>query len=290
MMNPASRIRRIRKKRNRRVSKLTDRLDALGRVSPAPLGFAPRPRDSAPPTMLLIGSTPAADADKHAGAKGIDALLLTDADGVAADKNPLSALDGKLWGVSVGDIDFEGLDRLNEKGCDFVVPTSDNTSAAVLRDDDMARGYEIDTSLSEEVARAIEFLPVDFLLLTPPGGLWPLKLSGLIKLESTVGLVGRHFVLRVEQPPTADELEVVRNLPVDALLIDLTATSGDDLARYRKCIDGLPPRKPRPGHGDHHDATMPQTGILSGGDQHEHDEDDDWDDCAVRSRPFHNDL
>lgn len=235
-----------------------------------------RPRATGSPTMLLIGTVPAADAGKYADAKGVDALLLTDADKVAADKSPLSALNGKLWGVSVGDIDFEGLDRLNEKGCDFVVPSSDDTSAAVLRDDDMARGYEVDTSLSEEVARAIEFLPVDFLFLTPPKDLWPLKLSGIIKLESTVGLVGRHFILRVEKSPTAEELEVVRNLPVDALMIDLAATSNDDLRKYRELIDALPPRKPRPGSGDRHDATMPQTGIPPG--EHVHEDDDDWDD------------
>lgn len=258
------------------MSKLTDRLDALGRVSPVPLGFAPRPRATSSPTMLLIGTVRAADAGKYADTKGVDALLLTEADNVAADKSRLSALDGKLWGVSIGDIDFEGLDRLSEKGCDFVVPASDDNSATVLRDDDMARGYEVDTTLSEEVARAIEFLPVDFLFLTPPKGLWPLKLSGMIKLESTVGLVGRHFILRVEQPPTTEELEVVRNLPVDALLIDLAATSSGDLRKYRERIDALPPRKPRPGPGDHHDATMPQTGTLPG--EHQHEDDDDWDD------------
>lgn len=263
------------------MSKLTDHLDALGRVSMAPLGFAARPRATASPTMLLIGAAPAAEADKYADSEGVDAFLLTGADKVAADASPLNAFDGKLWGVSVGEIGFDGLDNLKSKGCDFVVPSSDDHSAAVLRDDDMTRGYEVDTSLTEELARVIEFLPIDFLVLTPPPGLWPLKLSGLIKLESAVSLVGRHFVLRVEQPPTTEELEVVRNLPVDALLVDLTATSPDDLRKYRKCIDGLPPRKPRPGAGDHHDATVPQTGVLDAGHQHEEedeDEDDDWGD------------
>lgn len=262
-------------KGTRRVSKLTDRFDALGRVSAAPLGFATRPRETASPTMLLIGTAPASDAGQYATAEGVDALLLTGAGSVAADASSLKALDGKLWGVSIGDIGFDGLDHLAGKGCDFIVPSSDDHSAAVLRDDDMARGYEVDTSLNEELARAIEFLPIDFLVLTAPSGLWPLKLSGLIKLQTTVSLVGRHFVLRVEHPPTPEELEVVRNLPVDALLVDLTTTSQNDLRKYRECIDGLPPRKPRSGTGDHTDATVPVSGVMDGGHQQE---DDDWDD------------
>lgn len=271
-------------KGTRRVSKLTDRFDELGRISSAPLGFATRPRAETSPTMLLIGAAPASDAEKYAGARGVDALLLTGAEGIAADDSSLGALGkalkGKLWGVSVGDIGFKGLEHLMDKGCDFVVPSSDDHSAAVLRDDDMTRGYEVDTSLDEDLARAIDCLPIDFLVLTPPPGIWPLKLSGLIKLQKTVSMVGRHFVLRIEQPPTPEELEVVRNLPVDALLVDLTVTSSDDLHQYRKCIDGLPPRKPRPGAGDHNDAMsgVPQTGVTDGGHQHEEEDDDDWDD------------
>ncbi len=246
------------------------------------MGFAPRPRAAAPATMLLLGSAPAEDAELYANAEDVDAIVLTGADGLTADANPLKALEGKIWGVSVGEIDFEGLDRLKEMGCDFVVPSSDDHPATILRDDDMARGYEVDTSLTEAVGRALEFLPVDFLFLTPPKTPWPLKLSTLIELESTIGLVGSHFILRVEAPPSAQDLELVRNLPVDALLIDLPSTSSEALKKYRKRIDSLPPRKPRAGAGDHSDATVPQTGTLSGGHQHDHDnEDDDWDDQAL---------
>lgn len=260
------------------MSKLTDRLDALGRVAPEPMGFAPRPTAKAAATMLLLGSAPASDAQKYASAEGIDALVLTGADTLSEDA--LNALKDIIWGVSVGDIDFERLDALKEKGCDFVVPSSDDHSAAVLRDDDMARGYEVDTSLTDKVGRALEFLPVDFLFLTPPESLWPLKLSSLIDLEATIGLVGSHFVLRVDAPPSAQDLEIVRNLPVDALLVDLASTSDSELKLYRDCIDGLPARKHKTGGSDHHDATSPQTGTFTGGHSHDHD-DDDWDDRAL---------
>ena len=260
------------------MSKLTDRLDALGRATPAPMGFATRPRTKTSATMLLLGSAPAKDAHKYAETAGIDAIIFTGADALASDESPLKDLKDQIWGVSVGDIDFDGLDRLKEKGCDFVIPSSDDHSAAILRDDDMARGYEVDTDLTESVARALEFLPVDFLCLTPPKALWPLKLSSLIELESTIGLVGSHFVLKVETPPSVQDLEIVRNLPVDALLIDLTSTSNGDLKKYRECIDALPPRKNRGGAGDHSDATMPQTGVPASGHQHDHDlDDEDWD-------------
>ncbi|MBT4072503.1 MAG: hypothetical protein HOC77_06805 [Chloroflexi bacterium] len=257
------------------MSKLTDRLDALGRVAPAPMGFAARPTVKATATMLLLGSAPAIDAAKYTGAEGVDAVIFTGSDALSEDVT--KALEDTIWGVSVSDVDFAGLDALKDKGCDFVVPSSNDGSAATLRDDDMARGYEVDTSLTDKMARALEFLPVDLLLLTPPDSLWPLKLSSLIDLQATVGLVGSHFVLRVDSPPSLEDLEIIRNLPVDALLVDLSSTTSADLKKYRDCIDGLPPRKHRGGGGDHHDATMPQTGTFSGGHSHDHD-DDDWDD------------
>jgi hypothetical protein len=244
------------------------------------MGFATRPQAATAATMLLLGSAPAKNAGKYAKTEGVDAIILTGAEALAGDATPVEDLKDQIWGVSIGDIDFDGLDRLKEMGCDFIVPSSDDHSAAILRDDDMARGYEVDTALTESVARALEFLPVDFLFLTPPKSLWPLKLSNLIELESTVGLVGSHFVLKVDKPPSAQDLEIVRNLPVDALLIDLTSTSNGDLKKYRECIDALPPRKIRGGAGDHSDATMPQTGVAPNGHQHDHDldDDDDWDD------------
>ncbi|MDA1258261.1 MAG: hypothetical protein O3C10_10555 [Chloroflexi bacterium] len=262
---------------------MTDRFDALGRGNPAPMGFATRAPAAAPPSMLLIGTAPAANVGMYADVKGVDAILLTGADKLAVDTGPLSALKGKLWGASVGDIDFEGLGRLQDAGCDFIVPSAGDPSAAIMRDDDMSRGFEVDTSLSEDLARALDLMPIDFLVLTPPPGIWPLKLSGLIKLEGTISLIGRHFAIRMEQPPTADQLEIVRDLPVDALLIDLASSSADDLKRYRELINAMPPRKPRAGGGDHAVGAVSQTGTMSNSHQHDgndddDDDDDDWDD------------
>ena len=259
------------------MSKLTDRLDALGRVTPTPMGFTPRVAVKPPATMLLLGSVSAGDASKYAscaGPVGVDVLLLRAADSLSNET--LKKLADTTWGVSVDEIDFQGLDELKERGCDFVIPTSDKQAATVIRDDEMARGYEVDTNLTEKLARALELLPVDFLLLTPLDSLWPLKLSSLIDLEATVGLVGRHFVLRVDSPPSSQDLEIIRNVPIDALLVDLTSTSAAELKQYRDLIDGLPPRKPRSGGGEHQDATAAHTGTLPSG--HSHDHDDDWDD------------
>ena len=72
-----------RTKGTRRVSKLTDRFDALGRATSVPIGFATRPRAATAATMLLLGSAPAKDAGKYADAEGVDAIILTGADALA---------------------------------------------------------------------------------------------------------------------------------------------------------------------------------------------------------------
>ena len=68
------------------MSKLTDRLDALGRVTPTTMGFTSRVAVKPTATMLLLGSAPAGDASKYAscaGPVGVDVLLLRAADSLS---------------------------------------------------------------------------------------------------------------------------------------------------------------------------------------------------------------
>lgn len=258
------------------MSKLTDTLHELGRAAPRSIGFGPqRPADRTA-TMLLIGSVRPAGLKAHAGNDAIDALLITDGDSLSTKPEALKGLDGRTWGVISSAPAPADLDRLKQAGCDFVVPEAEDGPAVLLRDDDMARGYTVDTGLTEEKARALEYLPIDFLILEAPADLWPLKLSGLLKLQSTISLVSRHILLRVSAAPGEDDLVALRDLPVDGLLVDLEAVSAVEVKKIRARLDALPARKPR--SGGKTDATLPPATGQPAGPGHDEEWDDDWDD------------
>ncbi|MFW6174161.1 MAG: hypothetical protein ACOC5K_00075 [Chloroflexota bacterium] len=258
------------------MSKLTDKLHELGRAQSAPIGFGPRRQETRKPSMLVIGSIPAEKLSGDGLSEKLDAVIVTDAESLAGGGSAPGPLEGKHWGVALSDASGEQLDALKEAGCDFVLAADENGPAVLLREDDMSRGMETNLELSEDRARALECLPTDFLTLETPDELWPLKLSGLIRLQSVIGLVSKHILLRVDHAPAPDELAVLRDLPVDALIFDLERIQAGEIASARERIEALPPRKPRSTEG-RRDAVLPSShGSANDEDWDDDDDDDVW--------------
>ncbi len=176
----------------------------------------------------------------------VDAFIL---DAAAGSPVPtaatLDALEGKTWGVSGCSAAPDELEALKTAGCDFILIAGDDTPGAILRDDGMERGFAIQPGLSEERARALEDLPFEFVVLDARDESWPISLAGLMRLQETVSIVTKHIFLRVSQLPPKDDLALLRDMPISALLIDLSAVDRAAMSTEREALDGLEPRKPR---------------------------------------------
>jgi hypothetical protein len=254
-------------------------MQELGRSSPAPLGFGRRQAQKRAAAMLLLGEVAASEAGelaKQPRADKVDALILRLADAAALPEGVADSLGGRLWGVSLSGATGEQLDTLHKAGCDFLLIDSRQAPAIVLREDEMARGLPIRMGITEEEARPLEDLPVDLLFLQSDPAWWPLTVERLIHLQATVSMVSKHILLKVTERPPKSDLPLIRDLPVDALVVDLAAIADDKLEELRGAIDELPPRKPRNEKGI--SPVLPRTSAAARHDEHEHEEEDDPDD------------
>ena len=231
------------------MSRLTDQLAALGKVSRPTLGFgrAEQPRHNAAMLLIVEATDSEPESRLREASAFVDAFVLKPGAGLSTPPAAtLGALGDSAWGVGGCIAAPDDLDVLKDAGCDFILVAGDDAPGTVLRDDGMARGFTIRPGLSEERARAVEDLPFEFLVLEAVEESWPISLAGLLRLQGTVSMVSKHILLRVSQLPPADNLALLRDMPVSGLLADLSTVDEAALAEERKALDDLEPRRPRP--------------------------------------------
>jgi hypothetical protein len=271
----------------RLLAKLIERLHDLGRSDPAPMGFIRPVERKRKPALLVIGEASPRQIKSlvsNGAIEHLDAVLVTG----APSGEDAKSLGDVLWGARVSRVNEKGLDELKESGCDFILVESEDAPAAVVRDDGMARGKELPLDVTERQARVLEDLPFDFLTLKYNVKPEKLTLAGLLEFQAAVSMVGKHIVLEVGELPSESELSLLRDLPIDAVIVPadgLTAKQGKSI---RDAIDAIEPRKPR----RHHDEpAIAQSGtpiVDSDGhdDGFDDDDDDDDDDFDGRSGRF----
>jgi hypothetical protein len=230
--------------------------------------------------MLLIGEISAKGAAKKVTAKfadSLDAILIC---GLPGDST-IEALKDRIWGVRVGKIAESELDSLKEEGCDFILLDSDQTLATALRDDGIAKGHALPPDLTDKQARVYEDLPFDYLTVVYDVEPGELTLDQLISLQSGVSMVGKHIVLESVGLPTVGELNLLRDLPADAILIQADKLNADECEKARATIAELEPRRERthkeePSVGQSVGAVAEQDAGDLGGDDEEFDDPDDF--------------
>jgi hypothetical protein len=265
------------------LTELIERLHNLGKTEPAPMGFGRRVERKQNPALLIIGQTSPSKVKEFlysSNVEAVDALLLNAVPGKTATK-PLKDV---LWGVKTSKISHEQMDMLKDAGCELVLVDALDVHASVLRDDGIAKGIALPLDINERDAHVLDDLPFDFLTVdytTKPGDL---TVAALMIYQAAVSMVSKHIFLHVSESPEEAELERLRDLPADAVIVDLDSISDDALSTLRERVNALDARKPR----SHHDEPVSAQTSSSGSDgddhEHEHEHEDDDDDCSVEPR------
>ena len=230
------------------MSKLIDKLQRLGQDAPTPFGFgAATSRGSAEPPIMLIGRIAQDDLAKTSG------LSETPADAILVSLKPgnkklpkaiADLLKDHLWGASGTDIGQDQIKQLKDIGCDFLVFNADNTPAALLNDEDLGKVISVGPDLEENVAQAIQELPIDAAFFSPTDDLLPLTVKKLIDIELVRLLVDKAFVMVAPPNLSSSDLEVLRNAGIGGLVFELNAP--DVIAKTKKALASVPRRRPRP--------------------------------------------
>lgn len=247
------------------MSKFSERLSSLGQTGPAKMGFGKSAAREKNPVMLVIGR----NGDQKSASSEVDLVIAEKPEGNDGD-----------WGLllaSGSSVDVETL----QDGCQFVLIESENVPADVLLSEELGLGLAVEDSLSENRIRAIEDGPFDFLLYTPSEITWPLTVGSVLKLQDLVSSFSKHIFLSLPSGsalPGEKDLEVLKNLPVSALVVDLSKAETDNLKSLKVSIARLEPRKPS-SKGDR-SPLVPFAGRDAGdeADDSSLDDDDEWDD------------
>lgn len=259
------------------MSKLIDMLDRVGQQSPTPIGFGPASRRSeGAPSMLLIGQLAGAQLSRNTtlSEAQVDALLVTlDSRDKRAIDRTAKTVTGRLWGARVSGLEEEQAQQLKAAGCDYVIFDAEATVASVLTDEELGKIIAVGPDLNEDVARAIQELPIDAILFSPQEELLPLTVQKLIDMQIVRGLVDKPFVIATPPELTPPELQAFRNADIAGLMFELSST--DHVAEMREALSNLPRRKPR---ARPRGAIVPQVPAgLARQDQGGEEEDDDND-------------
>ena len=257
------------------MSKLLDRLDRITRGAPNALGFTAAVSREAIPQMALLAqvATPRqSDISALADAK-VDAFILTN-EGKDL-KQTVKPLKDRIWGGTAERLGREQMEAYKAAESDFIVFGIDGTLADTLEEGEVARILRIPPNLEEPILRGLEDLPVDIVLLQRPGASEPLTLTHLLAISNVRGFISRYLLLEWDGELTARDLEHLRDLGVDGIVLDTAEVGADTFKTVRQRIDAMPKRKPR---GEQKPtAVLPRFGGLPSTAHHHDEEEEDKD-------------
>ena len=254
------------------MSKLIERLEKVGTVAPAPMGFAASRAAERAPAMLTLTLSSARDAAKTIKA---DACIISAAKPTKAQlKAAQKAAGDRPWGLWPGAAAGVSLDALKENGGDFVVLSNLDAPAELLADEEVGRLIVIPIDFPEQLGHSLEDFPVDAVVIAGLEGESPLTVKSLMRLRAVRDLAPMPLLLLRAAPLSRAELSMLQEVGMQGLALDAARLGADDAARIAEAIDGLPPRRPR---REHAGALLPRVSSASPARQQPPDEDDEDD-------------
>ncbi|MDP7486151.1 MAG: hypothetical protein QF476_08955 [Dehalococcoidia bacterium] len=253
------------------MSIISERLTKLGHTERSGFGFGARAASIKTP-VILVGAT----IDKPGDAKGVNADLFVLTTGKKGASQKIGLKDTELWGVLVAGGTGKEIDAAIEAGADFVVSEGESAPGAALRDDESGKGFVVGTDVSEDRSKAIDAGPFDFLILDGTAIEFPLSVGAVLDIQEKLVRYSHHIFLRMSDFPDQENLELLRDIGISALMYDTKTADASNLKSLRDAIDKLEPKKQK----NSAEAVLPKSGESTSGDDdyddQGHDQDEEW--------------
>lgn len=260
------------------MSKFLDNMERITLAGPGGMGFGAT-RTGKTPGLALIGLVSGSYA-KGLGTVsklGLDAALLAGIENAAGLKRIEKSLPSVPWGVTTSALTEGSAQDFRDGGCDLLAFSLENTAASALSTDDAARILYVDADIEERELRAIAALPLDALILPMKEISGPWNLADLASVASISRRVDKYILVEVASPPSATDLEALRNAGVDGLVLDVAAVGPDELEKLKSATLEMP-RQRSTGRG-RSSAIVPSSVFPSdAGPRREEEEEEDDDD------------
>ena len=244
------------------------------------MGFGSAAKAEKLPAMALIGIL----TDKKKESEQAGMLVEVGADGVLVDgtgsakalADMAKRLDGVPWGPKVSELVAEKATSFREAGCDFLAFGPEKALLGALEGEDTAFLLCIEPDMEERSLRAIEDLPVDGVLLPSSVIGLPVTVQHLIDLGTIRGMFSKYLFLELPGALSSRELEGLRDLGVDAVVVNPTILSREEIEGMLASLKSLPKKQRDKTHRA--DAVLPRSsmGFVVSPAQEEEDDDDDY--------------
>ena len=223
------------------MNKLLDLLDRIREGAPAPLGFGVT-RPEKLPGMALIGlvSQNYAKGMALVVKQGLDAAMVAGADGPEGVKQVVEGLEGKPWGARVTSLSQEEAQAYQDNGSDLLVFPLEGTAASALANEEIAHILCIEPNMEDRELRAVSSLPVDCYLLPLSQTGDSLTLSDLAAVGSVSRRSDKFILLEVSRQPNAKDLEALRDIGVQGLVMDVGAVPAKALKELKAALMEMP--------------------------------------------------
>ncbi|MCS7206648.1 MAG: hypothetical protein NZ951_01745 [Dehalococcoidia bacterium] len=250
------------------MSKLFQKIEQASKGTPAPLGFATRREERIPPILLILAASHPEDMSA-ARAVHPDAFLFP-----SPTPQGLEALaeatQGIPWGVEVVPWSASLAEKALQHGADFLVVDM-GAPLEALNHEDLGRVVHLPKDVPEEVANALEPLPVDGVILAEPVKP-PLSLATAVELAVWRGKIPRPVLVPVEHPPSAWELETLRDIGISGVVVSCAQMKPAALQDLRQRLQSLAHRRPSK---DRPHPLLPQVTVPTAARSEEEEEEDE---------------
>lgn len=256
------------------MSKFLDRLDRLARGPSTPMGFGASSRVEKLPAMGLLASvTQEQAASGSLSSSGVDGFIIKG----AIDENGLSSIVSQMgdlpWGMEVDGLNETTAAGYLEKGADFFRFGPNGVEVGALSEEEPAYLLSLPLDSEERALRGVEDLPVDGVVLSVDASNLPLDLSQLMSLSAVRCMFNKYLLVELPGVVGAGELRGLRDIGVDAVIMDVSSVEASALAQLQEDLLNLPrQRKPRASKSD---AMLPRNAFRLPATRRQDDDDEE---------------
>ena len=220
------------------MSTLVDRLQRLGQIERAGFGFGASAQQKKVPT-ILVGVI---RGDNDSVTEDSPDFLVLDS---CPDTTQIASLNKQqsIWGMFVGSDNRIKADQAGKIGADFLIVIDESAPASIILENDLANGFLIDRDINKHRAKAIDAIGFDFFILDGKSVEMPLTICSVLDIQEQLTRYSAHALLRLDQIPDAESLEIFRDLGISGILLNDSELKDGDLKSLRSTIADIQPKK-----------------------------------------------
>lgn len=244
------------------MSRLIEKIKKQSETPPVQMGFRKTLPAITPPSILIIARVTVNETGSPLkNIEGADAVLLDSVNSDLTVKNLpkiVKPLGDTPWGLFLEE-SKDAADMLGNVGCDFVVFSTAASVKAAPANEKIGKIIQVESAMDDGLLKALNDFPVDAVIAADSfeeSG--DLSYHHLMILRHLAILISKPLIVPAPASVTKEELKALWDAGIEAVLVTVDVSKGDNLKELHEIASKLPPRT---SHKDRKvDVFLPRSG------------------------------